>query len=317
MPLDSFGGREKNYASVSTMESLIKSISYLVKLAEEEKKSFFEVAIEQNIEVTSQSREEILQFFSKIWSSMKESLSRALSPEFRSSALLVKGAGKKYLKSEKSFLSQIVKKAVGYAMAVGEANASMCRIVAFPTGGASGAIPGTLIAYQEETGRKDEDMIEGLVVAASVGAIIGNRATLSGAEGGCQAECGAAAAMAAAALVHLENGSPKMIDHAVAIALKNIMGLICDPVAGLVEVPCIKRNAMAASLAYLSADLALAGVESVIPADEVIDAMGRVGRRLPMEFRETALGGVAATPTAKKISEKLQKEREKFLKDSH
>ncbi len=294
----------------------MNSISEIVRIAEKEGKSFFEVAIEQNMELTGRSREEVIEFFTRIWHAMEESLENALSPEFKSEARLVHGDGKKFLKFEGSVLSPVVQKAVGYAMAVGEANASMCRIVAFPTGGASGAIPGVMKAFKEEFGVGDEEIIEGLIVAATVGAVIGNRATLSGAEGGCQAECGAAAAMAAAALVHLKNGSPSMIDSAVAIALKNVMGLICDPVAGLVEVPCIKRNAMAASLAFLAADLALAGIKSVIPADEVIDAMGKVGRRLPMEFRETALGGVAGTPTGRKIAESIALERKKFLKKS-
>ena len=292
----------------------MNSIEEIVK--EAESSSFFDVVLKKNSELTGKTPDDTVEFFKKIWFTMKDSLRRALSPEFKSSAILVKGDGKRFLGSEGLFLSPVVKKAVGYAMVIGEANASMCRIVAFPTAGASGTVPGVLIAYQEEFGERDERMIEGLVVASGVGAVIGNRATLSGAEGGCQAECGAAAAMAAAALVHLNNGSPSMIQHAVAIALKNIMGLVCDPVAGLVEVPCIKRNAMAASLAFLSSELALSGIKSVIPADEVIDAMGNVGRKLPEELRETALGGVAATPTGRRIAKKLARMRNKFLKNS-
>ncbi len=293
----------------------MNSIREIIREAESRNLSFYEVVLLKTTETTGKSASETLEFFRKTWTAMKESLRNALSPEFRSAAVLVKGDGRKYLGSSKRFLSPVVKRAVGYAMAIGEANASMCRIVAFPTGGAAGTIPGVLISYQEETSESDERMIEGLIVASGVGAVIGNRATLSGAEGGCQAECGAAAAMAAAALVYLENGTTSMIDHAVAIALKNVMGLICDPVAGLVEVPCIKRNAMATGLAFLASELALSGIRSVIPADEVIDAMKNVGRKLPEELKETALGGIATTPTGKRIAKELSSRREKFLKD--
>ena len=149
-------------------------------------------------------------------------------------------------------------------------------------------------------------MIEAMYVAAGIGQIIANRAYLAGASGGCQAEIGTASAMAAGALVALRDGTGQQIGHAVAMALKNLMGLVCDPVAGLVEVPCVKRNVIGAVNAISAADMALAGIESRIPVDEVIDAMGQVGRRMPVEFRETALGGLAATPTGRRVKQQMQ-----------
>mgnify|MGYP000839176014 CR=1 FL=1 len=152
-------------------------------------------------------------------------------------------------------------------------------------------------------------MLQALYVASGIGAVIAYRASISGAAGGCQAEVGSASAMAAGALVTLRGGSAEQVCHAVAMALKNVLGLVCDPVAGLVEVPCVKRNVMGAMNAIAAADMALAGIESQIPVDEVIDAMGEVGRRMPVEFRETALGGLAVTPTGQAITERIRKSK--------
>ena len=200
------------------------------------------------------------------------------------------------------------------AISMAESNACMRRIVAAPTAGSCGVVPAVLLPLCEREHYTQHELLEALYVASGIGAVIAfnpeasveeNRASISGAAGGCQAEIGTASAMAAGALVSLRGGTNEQIGHAVAMALKNLMGLVCDPVAGLVEVPCVKRNVIGAVNAISAADMALAGIESRIPVDEVIDAMGEVGRRMPVEFRETALGGLAATPTGKAVKERM------------
>jgi L-serine dehydratase len=186
-----------------------------------------------------------------------------------------------------------------------ESNACMRRIVAAPTAGACGVLPAVLLPlyYREELSQ--QQVLEALYVASGIGAVVAHRASIAGASGGCQAEIGTASAMAAGALVALRGGDARAIAHAVSMTLKNLMGLVCDPVAGLVEVPCVKRNVIGAMNAISAADMALAGIESRIPVDEVIDAMGEVGRRMPMELRETALGGLAATPTGQAVKARM------------
>ena len=191
------------------------------------------------------------------------------------------------------------------ALRMGECNACMHRIVAAPTAGACGVLPAVLLPYARQYGTDDEALVRALYVAAGYGAVIARRASISGAEAGCQAEIGSAAAMAAAALVHLHGGTDEQTAHAAAIALKNLMGLVCDPVAGLVEVPCVKRNAIGAMDALSAAELALAGVESRVPADEVIDAMRAVGAAMSPSLRETGRGGIAASPTAEAFRERF------------
>ena len=191
------------------------------------------------------------------------------------------------------------------ALKTAECNACMKRIVAAPTAGSCGVLPAVLLPLCEREHYTQHELLEALYVASGIGAVIAYRASISGAAGGCQAEIGTASAMAAGALVSLRGGTNEQIGHAVAMALKNLMGLVCDPVAGLVEVPCVKRNVIGAVNAISAADIALAGIESRIPVDEVIDAMGEVGRRMPVEFRETALGGLAATPTGKAVKERM------------
>lgn len=202
-------------------------------------------------------------------------------------------------------LGPLAAKAASYALAANEANAAMGRICAAPTAGSSGVLPAVLFSIAEERGLKQNDLALALVSAGVIGMVIASRASLSGAEGGCQAECGSAAAMAAGAAVELAGGTPQQVGHAVAFALKNLLGLVCDPVAGLVEVPCVKRNAGAAMIALLSADMALSGIESVIPVDEVMDAMAAVGRSMPAALRETGQGGLAATPTGLQCAERI------------
>ncbi|MFO7942099.1 MAG: L-serine ammonia-lyase, iron-sulfur-dependent, subunit alpha [Bacillota bacterium] len=242
------------------------------------------------------------------WRVMRESVEDGLEGVEESAGGMVARDGRRYLeyvRSGEGLLSTLPGKAAAYALAASECNACMGRVCAAPTAGACGVLPGIFLAISEERGFSDAEIAAALVTAGLVGSVIAARASLSGAEGGCQAECGSAAAMGAAALVELEGGTPDEAGHAAALALKGFMGLVCDPVAGLVEVPCIKRNAMAAVHALTAADMALAGVASAIPVDEVIDAMGRVGRALPEELRETGRGGVAATPTGRAISARI------------
>ena len=200
--------------------------------------------------------------------------------------------------SGRSVCGDLTAKAATYAMAVLETNASMGRIVAAPTAGSAGVVPGVLMALGEERGFTDEDLARGLSCAAAVGYLITRNATVSGAEGGCQAEVGAACAMAAAATCELAGGTPAQCLNAAANALTSLMGLVCDPVAGLVEVPCQKRNAAGAAVALVSAEIALAGIGNLVDFDQTVDAMFAVGKSLPFELRESALGGLAATPAA-------------------
>ena len=209
--------------------------------------------------------------------------------------------------SRPALLGPVAGSAVTYALAAAEANAAMGRIVAAPTAGASGILPGVLMSLKEHCGVSREKLVEGLVIAGVIGEVIASRASIAGATGGCQAECGSGAAMAAGAVVYIFGGNGKQIGDAVSIVFKNMLGLVCDPVAGLVEVPCIKRNAGSVVQCLLAAELALAGVGSFIPADEAIDAMDKVGRALPYGLRETAEGGLAVTPTAKAWTEEYFK----------
>ncbi|RCX09571.1 L-serine dehydratase [Anaerobacterium chartisolvens] len=205
-----------------------------------------------------------------------------------------------YLRKGHNICGDILSGALIKSLAVSRYNSCMGRIVAAPTAGSCGIIPAVLLSVMEERGLGEHDVVMSLFNAGGVGMVIASRATLSGAEGGCQAECGSAAAMAASAVVELLGGSPEQCGHACAIALKNTLGLICDPVGGLVQVPCIKRNAMGTANALVAAQLALAGIQSAIPADEVIDAMKAVGQKMSSDFKETAKGGLADTPTARR-----------------
>ena len=207
--------------------------------------------------------------------------------------------------NKNSILGPLTAKAAAYVLAANEANAAMGRICAAPTAGSSGVLPAVLFSISEERGSTQEALALALVSGGAIGMVIASRASLSGAEGGCQAECGSAAAMAAGAAVDLLGGTPQQVGHAVALALKNLLGLVCDPVAGLVEVPCVKRNAGATMIALLAADMALAGIKSVIPVDEVIDAMAAIGRSMPDALRETGRGGLAATPTGLECAERI------------
>ena len=218
---------------------------------------------------------------------------------------MVGGDAQKLFTFQNAFVGDFVKEAVAYAVAVAETNASMGKIAACPTAGSCGIVPGALIAAQNHYNYDDEQICNALFTATGIGMVIENNAMIAGAQGGCQAECGSAAGMAAGALVYLAGGTPEQIGNAVALAIKNLLGLACDPVAGLVEVPCVKRNGFATTVAILAADMSLAGIKSVIPVDEVIDAMYRIGRSMPESIRETAMGGLATTSTGLALKDKI------------
>jgi len=225
---------------------------------------------------------------------MRESAKAGLSPTLRSVSGMVGGQAAKMAVPEEINRFGLLGKASAYAMSIAEYNACMGKIVAAPTAGSCGILPGALLAAQEQDGFTDDELVMALFTAAGVGRIIALQATISGAEGGCQAECGAAAGMAAAALVQLYGGTPEMCAHACAFSLMNMLGLVCDPVHGLVEVPCVYRNVGGVSQALSAAQMALSGVSSPIPCDEVILAMKDVGDALPSSLRETGEGGCAA-----------------------
>ena len=278
------------------------SLNAWIAEAEASGKSMQEFLIEYNAKELECSKEELLAKMEAMLVVIKESIDFGLTG-VRSHSGLTGGAAKRLLEvsEQKQFnniLGDKAKDAMVYAMAVAEANAAMGRIVAAPTAGASGVLPGVFFALKKHYNLSDQVLAEGLVVAGGIGLVIADRASLAGATGGCQAECGSAAAMAAGAAVAMLGGSPAQIGHAVSIVFKNVLGLVCDPVAGLVEVPCIKRNGSCALQALAAAELALAGIESFIPADEAIDAMKSVGDSLPCALKETAGGGMATTPTA-------------------
>lgn len=278
------------------------SLNGWIAEAEAKGQSMQEYLIDYNAKELECSKEELLAKMERMLVVIKESIDFGLTG-VRSHSGLTGGDAKRLQEAseEKQFsniLGDKAKDAIVYAMAVAEANAAMGRIIAAPTAGASGVLPGVFFALKKHYGLSDQVLAEGLVVAGGIGLVIADRASLAGATGGCQAECGSAAAMAAGAAVAMLGGTPTQVGHAVAIVFKNILGLVCDPVAGLVEVPCIKRNGSCALQALAAAELALAGIGSFIPADETIDAMKSVGDSLPCALKETAGGGMATTPTA-------------------
>jgi len=211
----------------------------------------------------------------------------------------------KYAESGNSLCGEFLTKAMARALSSSEVNAAMGRIVAAPTAGSCGILPAVIISAGEKLGKKEEDLIEALITASAIGILIAKNATLSGAEGGCQAECGSAAAMGAAAVVEMMGGTPRMALDAGAIVIKNVLGLVCDPIAGLVEAPCAKRNISGTVNSLTTADLVMSGVKSLIPFDDAVLAMYRIGKQMPCELRETAMGGIATTPTGILLKERI------------
>ena len=275
----------------------------------EEGKPFWEIVLETDMEERQVTRNQSMAKMLTMWQAMSDAAD-GYTGRRRSVSGLVGGDGMKmrqYNLRGEAMTGGYVSEVIAEALSMAESNACMGRIVAAPTAGACGVLPAVLLPLCKYEELSQHQLLEALYVASGIGAVIAYRACIAGASGGCQAEIGTASAMAAGALVALRGGDGQQIGHAVAMALKNLMGLVCDPVAGLVEVPCVKRNVIGAVNAVSVADMAMAGITSQIPVDEVIDAMGEVGRRMPVEFRETALGGLAATPTGVAIQEKMRK----------
>ncbi|MFX0032645.1 MAG: L-serine ammonia-lyase, iron-sulfur-dependent, subunit alpha [Candidatus Hodarchaeota archaeon] len=288
---------------------MFESILNLLNEAEAKGIPLHELIINDEMEYQNTPKETIIEKLNKSLVVMKQSLEKALENDIELPIKEASHQAKKML-SGGIFCGNNLKEAVGWAMAIGEYNSGMGLIVACPTAGSSGVLPAVLFKAKEILNKSDEDLLNALVVAAAIGAIIGNKAMLSGSEGGCQAEVGVASAMAAAAITYMAGGSHEQISNAIALTLKNLLGLVCDPVAGLVISPCIKRNAIGVFNAFLAAEMALSGITSIIPADEVVDAMKKVGLKLPYELKETGKGGIAATKTGKKIKKSIFSEAE-------
>lgn len=295
------------------MELNYFSLKDLLNTASEEGCTLSSLVLAQQAEQLELPEEEVYERMRKSYQVMAECIEPGCSPDLRSTSGLTGGDAykmRKATKEGKNLTGSLMGSALYRALAVSELNASMGRIVAAPTAGSCGIVPAAVLTMQEERNLSERQCVMSLFTASAVGMVIANNASLAGAQGGCQAECGSAAAMAAAAIVELAGGTPQMIDSAVSTTLKNILGLVCDPIAGLVEIPCIKRNASGVAGAFVAAELALAGIKSAIPADEVILTMKKVGDTMPSSLKETAEGGLAATPTGKRLREQVFGEKE-------
>ena len=284
-----------------------KSIAELVEAAKSAGKKISEVVLSDQAEQLELGREELYRRMDERLSVMEDSVRAGMNPELRSTSGLTGGDAAKMFDyaSHGGICGGFVNRAIARALAVSENNAAMGKIVAAPTAGSCGILPGTVVSLLSEGRCSREDAVMSMFTAGAFGMVIAAKATIAGAEGGCQAECGSASAMAAAALVEIMGGAPEQCADACAMAIKNQLGLVCDPVAGLVEIPCIKRNVSGVAIAFSSAEMALAGVESKIPVDECIDAMREVGCSIPNALRETAKGGLAATPTGERLREQV------------
>lgn len=284
------------------------SLEEIIKSAEQKRCMISQIVKEDEAISLGTTIEDITSQMNGMYSVMIKVYQEGIANELRSVSGLTGGEGFRLWNYATINSSEgVYIKAAARAMGIANVNASMGQIVAAPTAGSCGIIPGTLITLAERYSKTRDEVVNSLFTAGYIGKVIADNASLSGAEGGCQAECGSASAMAAGAGVKMCGGTPRQVASAVAFTLKAVMGLVCDPVAGLVESPCVKRNGFGAAQAILAIDMALAGIESVIPADEVIIAMGEVGHSMPNELKETAEGGIAATPTGKRIAEYLRK----------
>ncbi len=287
---------------------MFRNVAELVELAQSKNMPISEIMIEQEMDFRGSSRDQVYEQMKNNLEVMEQAVERGINEDVRSHSGLTGGDAvllQNYMKTGNSLSGHTMLDAVSKAIATNEVNAAMGTICATPTAGSAGVVPGTLFAIREKVNPTEEQMVRYLFTSGAFGFVVANNASISGAEGGCQAEVGSATGMAAAAIVELRGGTPEQSSHAFAIALKNMLGLVCDPVAGLVEVPCVKRNAMGASNALVAADMSLAGIKSRIPCDEVIDAMYKIGQTMPSALRETAQGGLAATPTGRELEAKI------------
>ena len=285
-----------------------KSIEELVYAAESCKKKISDIVLEEQSQAAELPRERLFADMRERLSVMKQSVKDGMDPSLRSASGLSGGSAAKMreaVQQKRTHFGPLFGNAMAMALAVAESNSCMGRIVAAPTAGSCGVLPAALISVMEDKALPEEDVVMAMFTASAVGMVIAKNASISGAEGGCQAEVGTASAMAAGALTELLGGTPQMVCHSCAIALKNILGLVCDPVAGLVEVPCVKRNAMGVANAFAACELACAGITSAIPAEEVIQAMNQIGREMNSSLKETAEGGLAATPTGCRLRQKI------------
>jgi L-serine dehydratase len=272
---------------------------------EEKDVSLPQSVIEYECEQKGATPEKIQDGLLQAYQVMKEAVHTGLEKDMKSRSGMIDNGAKKVFNHPLTVLSPEFQKLISRALAAKEVNSCMGRVVAAPTAGASGILPGTMVTLQEIHGLSDEKIAEGLLVGAGIALIIEQKASLAGAVGGCQAETGSAAAMASGAIVYCLGGSLDQVFNAVAITIQCMLGLVCDPVAGLVEVPCVVRNASAASIAFSSAQIALAQVSAVIPVDECVEAMGEIGASMESRYKETALGGLAATLTGQQIAERV------------
>ncbi len=281
---------------------MYKSLQELCEIATEQNKKIYEVVLEEDCHERGISVEEGFAQVTKVYQAMKEA-NQEYDAGITSTSKLAGGDGEKlrqYREKETSLCGDFVVGVMEKAVKMGESNACMKRIVASPTAGSCGVVPAVLLSLQERFSYSDEEMTKALLVAAGIGGVIASRAFIAGAAGGCQAEIGSASAMAAGAAAYLQGGDMDTVCHAAAMALKNLLGLACDPVGGLVEVPCVKRNVIGATSALTATDMALAGIRSKIPPDEVIDAMRSIGVAMPSCIKETGKGGLAMTPEGQK-----------------
>lgn len=287
------------------MSYLYDTIEDIVRLADRESISFSEVVLRSEIESTGSTKEEVLAEIRRRIQIFKESVRDGIADTRKSKSGMSGGQAKQLDERQPLFLSDLAYRALRYAISVNEANAKMFRIVACPTAGACGILPGVMQAVGEVYNCDEDAYIQGFLAAAGVGNVVTNQACVAGAVGGCQAEVGTAAAMASACAVAMMGGTTEEVVTAMTLCMKNVLGLVCDPVAGLVEVPCVKRNGIYVVHALASAEMAMAGLRSRIPADEVIGAMDSIGRALPEALRETSEGGLAKTKTGVDITNRL------------
>ena len=282
------------------------SIAELAELAQKANCPISQIVIQWELENNFVSEEKQRAMMLKNWQVMEESLKRGLKNYEKSVSGLTGGdAVKLYAYRQHGYTGEAVLSAAASAVGVSEVNAVMGRIVACPTAGSCGIVPAAIYAAAEKNGNNIDEIVDALFTASGIGMVVEANASIAGAYGGCQAACGTAAGMAAGALVQLAGGTPEMVGNAVALAMKNLLGLACDPVAGLVEVPCVKRNGFIAVHAMVAADMAMAGVQSVIPVDDVIDALNRIGRSMPSSIKETAEGGLATTKTGLRLTREI------------
>ncbi len=287
------------------MSFLFTDFSSWKKYCEEKQLNLHEVVLEYEVEQKGKSPQEIWDSLATAYQVMKEAIHTGLNDDMTSRSGMVNNGAKKVYQNKLTVLSPEFQKLIARALAAKEVNSCMGRIVAAPTAGASGILPGTLYTLQEIHQLDDKKISEGLLVGAGIALVIEEKASLAGAVGGCQAETGSAAAMASGAIVYCLGGHIDQVFNAVAITIQCMLGLVCDPVAGLVEVPCIVRNASAAAIANSSAQIALSDVSAVIPVDECVEAMGEIGQSMEDKYKETALGGLATTATGQQIAKKV------------